>query len=166
MYIIITYKIKKLKIKKERFIMTNLEFKKIRVGSKLKREEFGKLFNLTENQVKMKEKGISKISKKLANDIIEKFIIFKNNETFKNYQKINPIKKKGVKIDDLITDKEYISIGNIKTFLLNNIDNEKLIEETYLYYPQHFIKALNYIKIKTRKELQNIIEKYNSIKIA
>ena len=146
--------------------MTNLEFKKIRVGSKLKREEFGKLFNLTENQVKMKEKGISKISKKLANDIIEKFIIFKNNETFKNYQKINPIKKKGVKIDDLITDKEYISIGNIKTFLLNNIDNEKLIEETYLYYPQHFIKALNYIKIKTRKELQNIIEKYNSIKIA
>ena len=40
--------------------MTNLEFKKIRVGSKLKREEFGKLFNLTENQVKMKEKGISK----------------------------------------------------------------------------------------------------------
>ena len=146
--------------------MTNLEFKKIRVGSKLKREEFGKLFNLTENQVKMKEKGISKISKKLANDIIEKFIIFKNNETFENYQKINPIKKKGVKIDDLITDKEYISIGNIKTFLLNNIDNEKIIEETYLYYPQHFIKALNYIKIKTRKELQNIIEKYNSIKIA
>lgn len=146
--------------------MTNLEFKKIRVGSKLKREEFGKLFNLTENQVKMKEKGISKISKKLANDIIEKFIIFKNNETFENYQKINPIKKKGVKIDDLITDKEYINIGNIKTFLLNNIDNEKLIEETYLYYPQHFIKALNYIKIKTRKELQNIIEKYNSIKIA